>query len=134
MGRHPTTSTTTNATTLHSSIALLQERFRQLQRMKELREEKELMKMFIEAGKPKPNVQLIDQNEQQPSLFLHPDLLHPSKFQHDLSHVSSNFDTSLSIGLWPCNKPATTTITSATTTTTNNVRETTSYVDTSLHL
>ncbi|KAH7653862.1 hypothetical protein IHE45_19G107100 [Dioscorea alata] len=132
MGRHPTTSTSTNTTTLHSSIALLQERFRQLQRMKELREERELMKMFVEAGKAKPNVQLVEQNEQQPSLFLHPDLLHPSKFEHDLSHVSSNFDTSLSIGLWPYNnKPATTTITSATT---NNVRETSSYVDTSLHL
>ncbi|KAJ0973639.1 hypothetical protein J5N97_015604 [Dioscorea zingiberensis] len=130
MGRHPSTTaaaaaTTTNPTTLHSSIALLQERFRQLQRMKELREERELMKMFIEAGRASPNTQLVEQHEQQqqqqPSLFLHPELLHPRKFEHEFEHEFSrvsDFDTSLSIGLGPHK--------------TNNVRET-SYVDTSLH-
>ena len=35
-------------TSFHSSIALLQERFRQLQRVKEMREERELQKMLNE--------------------------------------------------------------------------------------
>lgn len=34
----------------HSSIALLQERFRQLQKAKEMREEKELMRLHSESG------------------------------------------------------------------------------------
>ncbi|KAL6313799.1 hypothetical protein AAG906_010218 [Vitis piasezkii] len=34
---------------IHSSIALLQERFRQLQRAKELREERELLRLFSQS-------------------------------------------------------------------------------------
>ncbi|KAL1372768.1 uncharacterized protein LOC127741490 [Arachis duranensis] len=34
---------------MHSSIALLQERFRELQRVKEMREERELLKMMLNS-------------------------------------------------------------------------------------
>ncbi|KAI4305663.1 hypothetical protein L6164_029015 [Bauhinia variegata] len=44
MGRHEDDPTTVN-----SSIALLQERFRQLEKVKERREGKELLKLFSEA-------------------------------------------------------------------------------------
>nr|VVW60284.1 unnamed protein product [Nymphaea colorata] len=44
MGRHANDSAV-----LHSTIALLQERFRQLQRVKEMREEKELMRLVAET-------------------------------------------------------------------------------------
>lgn len=39
-------------TMVTSSIALLQERFRQLQKNRERREEKELLKLFSESGNP----------------------------------------------------------------------------------
>lgn len=38
-----------DSTSHHSSIALLQERFRQLQRAKEMREEKELLRLLSES-------------------------------------------------------------------------------------
>lgn len=57
-------------TVLHSSIALLQERFRQLQRVKEMREERELLRVFShsDAGQPA---------RLEP--FFHPDLILPSR-------------------------------------------------------
>ncbi|GKV49487.1 hypothetical protein SLEP1_g56238 [Rubroshorea leprosula] len=36
-------------TVVHPSIALLQERFRQLERAKEMRQEKELLRMLLES-------------------------------------------------------------------------------------
>lgn len=65
-------------TVLHSSsssIALLQERFRQLQRVKEMREEKELQKVGLGLGTgsgPSP-----DPHGGQPVWFCHPDLVKP---------------------------------------------------------
>ncbi|URD97971.1 hypothetical protein MUK42_30500 [Musa troglodytarum] len=53
-----------DATVRCSSIALLQERFRQLQRIKEMREEKRILRMIAEAERPK--------------WFFCPDLAHPS--------------------------------------------------------
>ncbi|PON80707.1 hypothetical protein PanWU01x14_002630 [Parasponia andersonii] len=50
MGRQSGDATTK----VSSSIALLQERFRQLQKVKERREEKELMKMLSESEKVSP--------------------------------------------------------------------------------
>ncbi|XP_062080570.1 uncharacterized protein LOC133785336 [Humulus lupulus] len=41
-------------TSHHSSIALLQERFRQLQRAKEMREEKELLRLLSESERSNP--------------------------------------------------------------------------------
>ncbi|ONK59826.1 uncharacterized protein A4U43_C08F11220 [Asparagus officinalis] len=61
-------------TVFHSSIALLQERFRQLQRVKEMREERELLKGFAGTtteSDPHP--------PQPPKWFLHPDLVRPSR-------------------------------------------------------
>ncbi|RWW84019.1 hypothetical protein BHE74_00007422 [Ensete ventricosum] len=79
-----------------SSIALLQERFRQLQRIKEMREEKRILLMIAEA--------------EQPKWFFCHDLAHPptppggsSSLQADY-HVNyaetQSFRTSLSLCLW----------------------------------
>ncbi|PON43278.1 hypothetical protein PanWU01x14_274760 [Parasponia andersonii] len=43
-----------DGTSHHSSIALLQERFRQLQRAKEMREEKELLRLLSESERSNP--------------------------------------------------------------------------------
>ncbi|KAK1306582.1 hypothetical protein QJS10_CPA10g01824 [Acorus calamus] len=60
-------------TVLHSSIALLQERFRQLQRVKEMREERELtLRVFAKAAErvnPPPASHC-----EPPKWFIHPEL------------------------------------------------------------
>lgn len=62
---------------LHSSIALLQERFRQLQKVKEMRQERELLMAFssketaVNRGSSIPHLE-----QQQPSCFIHPGLLY----------------------------------------------------------
>ncbi|XVF31889.1 hypothetical protein REPUB_Repub17cG0033400 [Reevesia pubescens] len=43
-------------TMVNSSIALLQERFRQLQKVREKREEKELLKLFSESDRVSPTM------------------------------------------------------------------------------
>ncbi|XVF21125.1 hypothetical protein REPUB_Repub12eG0063700 [Reevesia pubescens] len=43
-------------TMVSSSIALLQERFRQLQKVREKREEKELLKLFAESERARPTM------------------------------------------------------------------------------
>ncbi|KAF3453342.1 hypothetical protein FNV43_RR03782 [Rhamnella rubrinervis] len=48
----------------HSSIALLQERFRQLQKAKEMREEKELLRLYSESGSGRRSY--------EPSPVIHP--------------------------------------------------------------
>ena len=59
---------------LHSSIALLQERFRQLQRVKEMREERELlMKNLGDQGRFSPAIHC-----QSSRLSSHPELSFPS--------------------------------------------------------
>ncbi|KAB1221713.1 hypothetical protein CJ030_MR2G019940 [Morella rubra] len=65
-----------DATVIHSSIALLQERFRQLQRVKEMREERELMRMLAE---PK-QLNLYPPMQFEPSrLFFHSELITPPR-------------------------------------------------------
>ncbi|KAM6580572.1 hypothetical protein CsatA_004346 [Cannabis sativa] len=48
------TKNCSDGTSHHSSIALLQERFRQLQRAKEMREEKELLRLLSESERSNP--------------------------------------------------------------------------------
>ncbi|XVF81480.1 hypothetical protein PTKIN_Ptkin15bG0158700 [Pterospermum kingtungense] len=45
-----------DATMVTSSIALLQERFRQLQKVREKREEKELLRLFSESAHASPSI------------------------------------------------------------------------------
>ncbi|KAK1316447.1 hypothetical protein QJS10_CPA05g01032 [Acorus calamus] len=66
-------------TVIHSSIALLQERFRQLQRVKEMREERELtLRVFAKvaerASPPPPAFHC-----EPPKWFIHPELILPSR-------------------------------------------------------
>ncbi|KAJ0982210.1 hypothetical protein J5N97_010465 [Dioscorea zingiberensis] len=75
MGRHELTCEPTLLQC--SSIALLQERFRQLQRVKKMREERELMRMLAEPDLSSPKPVLSSQHDPPPKwLFLHPDLVH----------------------------------------------------------
>ncbi|XP_010943852.1 uncharacterized protein [Elaeis guineensis] len=95
---------------VHSSIALLQERFRQLQRVKEQREERELMRAPAAQGDRLTSSAFCE----QPNLFFHPDLVRPSRPLHatpsqqlDVRGNHPEFEvleTSLSMSLWP-NKP-----------------------------
>ncbi|KAK9060406.1 hypothetical protein SSX86_021110 [Deinandra increscens subsp. villosa] len=71
-------------TSSSSSIALLQERFRQLQKMRERREEMELLKLFSES-----------KTVSQTNLLVHPEMMH-----HKLPMTTgSSFQGSLSLGL-----------------------------------
>ncbi|KAI4308495.1 hypothetical protein L6164_031565 [Bauhinia variegata] len=82
MGRQDNNPTVTN-----SSIALLQERFRQLEKVKERREGKELLKLFSETQKGSSSIHL------QPSgSSLQPRLVAPHR-------PSNHHDYSLSLGL-----------------------------------
>ncbi|XP_027368648.1 uncharacterized protein LOC113874631 [Abrus precatorius] len=78
-----------NPTVVHSSVVLLQERFRQLQRVKEMRKERELLKMLstepkhLKSSNPTTNYGPTRQ-------FFHPELIMPSKSP---PHVS--------LSLWP---------------------------------
>lgn len=93
----------------HSSIALLQERFRKLERVKELREEREQIKALTDAGRKNQSVNYAQQ-QQQPATskwFIHPDLIHPSQTLSGGSSSSlrscddnneiQNFETTLSM-------------------------------------
>jgi len=87
-------------TVVHSSIALLQERFRQLQRVKEMREERKLIREFA-AADTEPT-----QRQPQPKWFSHPDLVRPSRpLSGPPAHRGEQpefraLETSLSMGLW----------------------------------
>ncbi|XP_014517397.1 uncharacterized protein LOC106774885 [Vigna radiata var. radiata] len=72
-------------TSFHSSIALLQERFRQLQRVKQMREERELQKMLNQPKQFTSNSTLTYHNPQ----FIMPSTSPP--------HVS--------LSLWPSSHP-----------------------------
>ncbi|TKY72249.1 hypothetical protein E2542_SST00988 [Spatholobus suberectus] len=75
-------------TSFHSSIALLQERFRQLQRVKEMREERELQKMLNEPKQFNSNTTM---STYEPTRLLsQPELITPSRSP---PHVS--------LSLWP---------------------------------
>ncbi|KAJ0980118.1 hypothetical protein J5N97_008373 [Dioscorea zingiberensis] len=99
---------TKDPTVLHSSIALLQERFRELQRVKAMREERELLRVF--ADTEAEAVILDDARYKKPAWFIHPELMRPSRplqaypsttqlKPHADSMDSQTFNTSLSIGL-----------------------------------
>lgn len=98
---------------VHSSIALLQERFRQLQRAKEIREERELFRQLLAES-----VESVDQNQAaahfeprglffqsemtvsphkaqpQVSMYLQPSYLHSKHAHQAVMHRPSNFDDS----------------------------------------
>ncbi|KAH7665477.1 hypothetical protein IHE45_13G036600 [Dioscorea alata] len=104
---HELTCEPTSTTLLQcSSIALLQERFRQLQRVKKMREEKELLRMMPEPDFSNSNsslTSLLDRSTPKWS-FSHPDLIHLQprssfKFQPPDRSEFKNYDTQLSIGL-----------------------------------
>lgn len=63
-----------NARAMNSSIALLQERFRQLQKAKELREQKEFRRMSSEAIQANTGV-----CSEQTGLFFHSELVLPPR-------------------------------------------------------
>ncbi|BAT87546.1 hypothetical protein VIGAN_05092800 [Vigna angularis var. angularis] len=77
-------------TSFHSSIALLQERFRQLQRVKQMREERELQKMLNEPKQFTSNSTLTYHNSNTCSILSHPEFIMPSTSP---PHVS--------LSLWP---------------------------------
>lgn len=76
MGREEQDSTVIHSS---SSIALLQERFRQLQRVKEMREERELMKMHAEPYKQLNLYPSMPYEEAPSRLFFHSELIIPPK-------------------------------------------------------
>ncbi|CAL9761732.1 unnamed protein product [Musa acuminata subsp. burmannicoides] len=106
-------------TVLCSSIALLQERFRRLQQIKEMRKERQILQLTAEA--------------EQPKWFIHHDLKHPSRSLCSSPSLQSeyhvncaglqSFEISLSLGLWSNSVNMQASVTS-------NETE----VDTSLHL
>ncbi|KAH7660576.1 hypothetical protein IHE45_15G001400 [Dioscorea alata] len=98
-------------TVLHSSIALLQERFRKLQKVKEMREERELLRVFTDAeAEAEAEATILDNaHYERPTWFIHPELIRPTRSlqpypsttqlkRHSDSMELQIFDTSLSIG------------------------------------
>ncbi|OVA20173.1 hypothetical protein BVC80_1663g70 [Macleaya cordata] len=118
-------------TVVHSSIALLQERFRQLQRVKEMREERELLRLFSsEPERVSPTTR-----DAPSKLFFHPELIIPPRptlqsshfFQTESQSKCADFlavDTPLLMSLWPTDRGIVRT--------SNNFDD--ADVDTSLHL
>ncbi|THU71023.1 hypothetical protein C4D60_Mb08t31160 [Musa balbisiana] len=104
---------------LHASIALLQERFKQLQRVKEQREQRELQKAWSDGEPPSSSVQCGQQN-----WLFHPDLPWPPSRRHLSDHVGPHApENAPSMSLWPSRSIAQNAITGHET-----------DVDTSLHL
>lgn len=132
-----------DSTMVHSSIALLQERFRQLQRVKEMREEKELKKLFTEVPKhfnSNSNNNTLPSTCESTRLFSHPELINISS-----SKSSSLSPPHISLSLWPTSqdftsfkKPFTTNYTQSLQTSWKSSYDcdssSDSGVDTSLHL
>ncbi|XP_062086825.1 uncharacterized protein LOC133793505 [Humulus lupulus] len=112
---------------VHSSIALLQERFRELQRVKEMREEKELLRMLSEPKNSTykqfdmKSLTLTSQSQyyyEPAKLFFQPDLVpqqtptpqvslslwptFQNSFEEQYHYVSSSFNESpLLMKAWP---------------------------------
>ncbi|XP_031267875.1 uncharacterized protein LOC116126324 [Pistacia vera] len=61
-----------DSTMVSSSIALLQERFRQLERVREKREEKELLKLFAESDPIAPSTRYDRNKSLQPETMIPP--------------------------------------------------------------
>ena len=82
---------------VHSSIALLQERFKELQRVKEMREERELLGMLAE-----PNNGIYKQFNTNNFIF-QPQYYEPAKlflYHHDLK-IQQRSTPQVSLSLWP---------------------------------
>lgn len=78
-----------DAPDMQSTIALLQERFRQLQRAKEMREARELLRLLSELERVKPGIHY-DPNR----LFFHSELIHSSNTLPQGSHnLQTNFQS-----------------------------------------
>ncbi|KAL7088518.1 hypothetical protein ACP275_13G131900 [Erythranthe tilingii] len=96
-----------------SSIDLLQERFRQLQKMKELRQEKELLRILSESadrssssstyGSP-PIIMHDDKYFEAKKLSAAVKLLPANNYKPTTTHVINN-DCQLSLSLWPADSP-----------------------------
>ncbi|CAJ2649408.1 unnamed protein product [Trifolium pratense] len=80
---------------VNSSIALLQERFRQLQRVKEMREKRELLKMLSNAETKHFNFNSCMSHEPITTrLFFHPELI-------NINTSSRSSPPHVSLSLWP---------------------------------
>lgn len=89
-----------------SSIALLQERFRELERMKEMREGRCLGQFGMNNNAtlwPSKSVLVLSTSEKPSSWFFHPDLLYPSRplFETKFLCLMDGANESISIGLQP---------------------------------
>ncbi|KAL5987959.1 hypothetical protein ACLOJK_035721 [Asimina triloba] len=102
MGRQ--NSGTTTVAQHSSSIALLQERFRQLQRVKEMREEREQLRLFAEPDQMGPTNRC-EPSSSSSTLFFHPELIRPSRPQSTSIRPDPTAkiaaDGQLSMSLWP---------------------------------
>nr|GFB13122.1 hypothetical protein [Tanacetum cinerariifolium] len=128
-----------------SSIAMLQERFRQLEKMKEMRQERELLKLISVSSSSNNHQQfpLVTSSTNlydQPSshMFFHSEIIFPTR-------RLPSFDSQLlSLSLWPNTKPSSSWLSDAPTARTsvvikNTLLDETSHltaceVDTTLHL
>ncbi|KAM3283490.1 hypothetical protein P3S67_027135 [Capsicum chacoense] len=82
-----------------SSIALLQERFKQLERVKEMRQEKELLKMMLlHSYDPSISMQMHDNNIDRDHHHYHHQPLYNNKLFSPQNRESSS---QLSLSLWP---------------------------------
>ncbi|PWA34029.1 hypothetical protein CTI12_AA622990 [Artemisia annua] len=81
-----------------SSIAMLQERFRQLEKMKEMREERELLKLIPVSSNNHQHCLVTSKNLYEPShMFFHSEIIFPTRLP--------SFDSQLlSLSLWPKKK------------------------------
>ncbi|PON34011.1 hypothetical protein PanWU01x14_347890 [Parasponia andersonii] len=78
---------------VHSSIALLQERFRELQRVKEMREERELLRMLAEPHNSTFYKQFNTTQYYKPATKL--------AFHHDMMFQQRSTAPQVSLSLWP---------------------------------
>nr|GEV39112.1 hypothetical protein [Tanacetum cinerariifolium] len=85
-----------------SSIAMLQERFRQLEKMKVMREERELLKLISVSSSNNhqqfPLTNLYDQPSSH--MFFHSEIIFPTR------RIPSFDSQLLSLSLWPNTKPS----------------------------
>ncbi|KAK1403150.1 Chlorophyll a/b-binding family protein [Heracleum sosnowskyi] len=97
MGRESSDQTMT-----HSSLVLLQERFRQLQRVKEMRQEKEMLRLFSESDRctSPPSINYNTHNHKPSNLFFQSELLRsvPPKVAAPVIVPSSHITC---LSLWP---------------------------------
>ncbi|KAF7840535.1 uncharacterized protein G2W53_002833 [Senna tora] len=86
------------ATMVHSSIALLQERFRELQRVKEMREERQILQILTQQ---QPSSQIFSSNHHFPNKTHHHHHHHHHEFIIPSSSSRSPPPPQVSLTLWP---------------------------------